>query len=325
LLCLFIARLSHLDRAASFHLQKPSDSLSTPLGETAPLPGGGPSRPQARPAKIWIPGELAAIQSLAISDPGGALDRLENLFANPDGAGWRELAAWFSASPADAAAWTEGLPAGPLREAMLERALGQFAASDPSAAMELARSFLSLETRDNAVTSVARRWAEAAPVEALQSIAAHDDLRNSPILGRAFVAAVSAQPRKIGELLALLPAGSLDPSFLSAAAEAAFARQPGVLTEWLGAIQDPAQRSAIAEVVAQHAGRHQPELAFAWAAQISDPESRAAALRSHLHRAANIDAVAVASLFKSPWLSEPDRNSLQAWYEQSEFARPQIE
>jgi hypothetical protein len=167
--------------------------------------------------------------------------------------------------------------------------------------------------RDAALTSVLRQWASDAPVEALSATVAREEWRDSPLVGRAFVAAATSFPRQIKELLAIVPIASLDNGFFATATESLLAKDPGAISLWFESAQTDEQRSAIAEAVVLHAGRNQPDLAFTWATQLSDAAQRTEALRTLMHKAAQRNPDAASALIDSPWLSGEDRDGLLSW------------
>lgn len=277
---------------------------------------------KARPggsSAVEIPSRLSALSSVANTDPLGAIDALEDLLTNTDTSELEAVITWLAGRSSQAAGWIESLPDGPLRNGIVERLLAMVSTRDPSAALRTAEALITPELRDAAVSSVARRWAADSPTEALSAIAARDDWRQSTVLGRAFLAALTEHPRQIAEWLALVPEGSIDQSFFGQAAELLLAKDPASLTLWWETIQEPECRSAIADAVLMHSGRNGPALAFAWATQLSDPVHRQETLQGLFRRAADRDASAT-TLLDSPWLSPEDRTALLHWVESGEKA-----
>jgi hypothetical protein len=266
-----------------------------------------PSNPSIALLSSTVPAGLEALRSLAESSPMEAIDALDALLSNETGQ-LDGAVSWVIENPVVTAAWIESLPDGPLRNGVVERLLGFATSRNPTAAMCVAESISGDELRDSALTSVARRWAADAPAEALASFANREDGEVSPMLGRTFQAAITAHPRQIAELLALLPEGTVDTSFLTAAAEVLLAGNPDALIHWWQTFQDDATaRSAIASAVALHAGRHGPELAFEWAAHIEDPAHRMDTLMRFYGMAVQRDEQSATTLLSSPWLSGADR------------------
>jgi hypothetical protein len=268
-----------------------------------------------------VPQKLNELKSLAEDNPSGGIEALEEFLA---AANEQELEfLWFAHEPAAAARWIESLPDGPLRNGIIERVLSEFAHHNATGAITVAESLTAPELRDAALTSVLRRWASDSPVEALGAIASREEWRDSALAGRAFVAAATSSPRQIKELFAILPAGSLDNSFLATATESLLTKDPGALPLWFESVQTAEQRSTIAETVMLHAGRNQPEFAFIWATQISEPAQRTGALQGLLHKTTQRNPVAAPALFNSPWLSTGDRDNLLNWFaEQATASNP---
>lgn len=298
LLCITRTRTSSLETAA-FNPARPSFSRLE-LHRS----------PQLNEARV--PEKLNELKSLAEESRAGGIETLEEFLAASNEQDPEFL--WFAHEPAAAARWIESLPDGPLRNGIIERALSEFAHHNATGAIVIAESLTASELRDAALTSVLRRWATDSPIEALSAIAAREEWRDSPLAGRAFVAAATSSPRQITELLAILPAESFDNSFLANATESLLTKDPGAIPLWFESVQAPEQRSTIAEAVMLHAGRNQPEFAFIWATQISEPTQRADALQNLLHKTAQRNPVAVPALFDSPWLSTADRDSLLDWF-----------
>jgi hypothetical protein len=266
-----------------------------------------------RPAAVQVPSRLSALKSLAENDPVGGLDELETLVGSEDSVAREEVFAWLARQPEDAASWIESLPDGALRNGVIERVLSEMAGRDPTNALAIAELLITSELRDAALTSALRRWATIAPVEALGAIASREEWRESSLLGRAFVAGATAHPRQIKELLAIIPPGALDNSFLASATELLLAKDPGAIPFWFESIEDSQRRSAIAETVLLHGGRNQPDLAFIWATQLPEPARRMEALQTSFSRAVNRDIKTAPALLDSPWLSASDRESLLGW------------
>ena len=258
-----------------------------------------------------IPARLSELESLATDDSAAGIEALEQFLGGPERV---EAFAWLIGQPAVASSWIESLPDGPLRNAILERILSELARQNPEGALATADSLTTLELRDAALTSVLRQWASDAPVEALSAIIGREDWRDSPLVGRAFVAAATSFPRQIKELLAIIPGESLDSSFLATATESLLAKDPGAISLWFESAPTAQQRSAIAETIVQHAGRNQPALAFIWATQLPDATQRAEALRNLMHKTAQRNPDAASGLFDSPWLSNEDRDELLIWF-----------
>src|SRR6185436_2972958 len=114
-----------------------------------------------------------------------------------------------------------------LRNGVIERVLKELARQNPTGALATADSLTAADLRDAALTSVLRQWASDAPVEALSATVAREEWRDSPLVGRAFVAAATAFPRQIKELLAIVPSASLDNGFFATATESLLAKDPG--------------------------------------------------------------------------------------------------
>ena len=262
--------------------------------------------------EVRVPEKLSELKTLAEDDPAGGIEALERFLASSNEQKLEFL--WFAQEPAAAASWIESLPDGPLRNGMIERVLSEFAHRNATAAVALADSFTEPELRDAALTSVLRRWAGDSPIAALGAIVTREEWRDSPLAGRAFVAAATSSPRQMKELLAILPTESLDNSFLATATESLLTKDPGPIPLWFESVQTPEQRSTIAETVMLHAGRNQPELAFIWATQLSDPDQRTGALQNLLHKTAERNGDAAAALFESQWLSTEDRDNLLGWF-----------
>lgn len=261
-----------------------------------------------------IPVKLNELESLAADDSSAGIEALEQFLSGTDELAWVAAFAWLIDQPAAAASWIESLPDGPLRNVIIDRVLSERAHRNPAGALATADSLTTPDLRDAALTSVLRRWASDSPVEALSAIVAREEWRDSPLVGRAFVAAAASFPRQIKELLAIIPSESLDSSFLATAAESLLAKDPGAISLWFESAQTAQQRSAIAETVMLHAGRNRPDLAFIWATQLPDSNQRADALRHLMHKTAQRNPDAASALFDTPWLSSEDRDELLNWF-----------
>lgn len=297
LLCMTRTRTS--PETADFNPARPSLSKFTPH-RAPPL------------IEVRVPEKLSELKSLAEDNPAGGVEALEEFLAASNEQKLEFL--WFAHEPAAAASWIESLPDGPLRNGIIERVLSEFAHHNAKGAIAIAESFTTSELRDAALTSVLRRWASDSPIEALSAIVTREAWRDSPLAGRAFVAAATSSPRQIKELLAILPAESPDNSFLATATESLLTRDPGAIPLWFESVQTAEQRSAIAATVMQHAGRNQPEFAFIWATQLSEPTQRTGALQNLLNKSAQRNPDAATALFDSPWLSTEDRDNLLDWF-----------
>ncbi len=286
-----------------------------PSSHTAAAPPSRPTLsekawPRTAPQPARVPATLNELEALAAGDASAGIEALEKFLSETEQPSRVDAFAWLTDQPAFAASWIESLPDGPLRNGIIERVLSELARQNPAAALATADSLTTPDLRDAALTSVLRQWASDAPVEALSVIVAREDWPDSPLVGRAFVAAATAFPRQIKELLAIIPSDSLDNSFLATAAESLLAQDPEAISLWFESVQTAEQRSAIAEAVMLHAGRNQPDLAFLWATQLSDPVQRADALRTLLHKTAQRNPDAASKLFDSPWLSSEDRDAI---------------
>ena len=269
----------------------------------------------ARPSlEAAVPEEFATWKYLAEQDSAGGIEALEEFLASTTEAAPDGVFLWLANEPEAAARWIESLPDGALRNGIIERLLNEFAHRNPTGAVTLAGAISEPELREAALSSVLRRWASDSPVEALNAIAAEKAWRESPLAGRAFVAAATTFPRQIKELLAILPQESVDNSFLALGTETLLAKDPDAIALWFESVQTADQRSAIAETVMRYAGRNRPELAFNWATQLSDPVQRSDALQNLMDRTAQRDAEAATALFDSPWLSNEDRDGLLIWF-----------
>jgi len=272
-------------------------------------------RPAQRSFELRVPARLSKLGALAKSDSSGGIDALEEFLNGNNAQGREEEFAWLADQPAAAVSWIESLPDGPLRNGIIERVLSELARGNPTAALAMADSLTAPDLRDAALTSVLRRWASDSPIEALSAITAREEWRDSPMAGRAFVAAATSFPRQIKELLAILPTEFLDDSFLATATESLLTKDPGAISIWFESVPTAEQRSTIAETVMLHAGRNQPHLAFIWATQLPEPTQRTDALQNLLHKSAQRNPDAASALFNSPWLSTKDRDSLLGWSE----------
>ena len=130
--------------------------------------------------------------------------------------------------------------------------------------------------------------------------------------GRAFVAAVSAHPERISEILPALSQHSVDQSFIASAAETLLAKNPEGINEMWRLSDSAVWRSAIAEAMLVHLGRNGPHHAFVWATQLNDVDERSETLRRLFRSAIQRDANAAAVLLSSAWLQEQDRSLLAA-------------
>jgi hypothetical protein len=130
---------------------------------------------------------------------------LERFLSDTEDAARAEVFAWLTDQPTLAASWIESLSEGPLRNGVIERVLKELARQNPAGALATADSLTTPDLRDAALTSVLRQWASDAPVEALSATVAREEWRDSPLVGRAFVAAATSFPRQIKELLAIVP------------------------------------------------------------------------------------------------------------------------
>lgn len=270
---------------------------------------------EAAPQPNSVPASLNELETLA-DDASAGIEALEKFLSGADAPARLEAFAWLVDQPAVAASWIESLPDGPVRNGIIERVLSELARQNPAAALATADALTTPDLRDAALTSVLRQWASHAPVEALNAIVLREEWRDSPLVGRVFVAAATSFPRRIEELLAIIPE-SFDNSFLATATESLLAKDPGAISLWFESVHTAEQRSAIAETVMLHAGRNQPDFAFVWATQLSDPVQRTDALRTLMHKTARRNPAAASDLFDSPWLSSEDRDELLSW-----FARP---
>ena len=277
----------------------------------ASLSHGGLRRTARPPLEARIPAKFRELKSLAADDTSAGIEALEEFLS---GAEHAETFAWLIDQTVLAASWIESLPDGPLRNAIIDRILSELARQNPAGALATADSLTAPDLRDAALTSVLRQWATDSPVEALNAIVAREEWRDSPLVGRAFVAAATSSPRQIKELLAIIPSESLDSSFLATATESLLAKDPDAISLWFESAQTAQQRSAIAETIVQHAGRNQPDLAFIWATQLPDATQRAEALRNLMHKTAQRNPDAASALFDSPWLSSEDRDGLLTWF-----------
>jgi hypothetical protein len=259
-----------------------------------------------------FPRRLSDLESLAETDPPGAMDALEDLLSNHESKDMASVIAWLTGDSSHTAAWIESLPAGPFRNGIVERLLAAAATWNPQAALAIAEALADSDLHDSAVSSVVRQWAADAPADALRAVVARNDWRESPVLGRAFLAAATEHPRQIGELFAMVSEHGIDKSYFARAAELLLAKDPSALTLWCDTIQNPEYRSAIAEAVVFHSGRNGPDVAFAWATQLNETDRRQETLQALFRRAVSRDERIGPALLESQWLSNEDHAVLSA-------------
>jgi len=145
--------------------------------------------------------------------------------------------------PEDAAAWSENLPAGPLRASAMDRVANAFVNRDPVAAAAWAERFATEPHSARVIEEVGDEWAERDPMAAvnwLQTLDAGEGQAQG--LSSAFGEWVRRDPRAASEHLVAMP-------------------------------QSPARDSAISGFVSRLAGED-PQSAITWAGQISDAGAR---------------------------------------------------
>ena len=321
-LALLAVRPTHLSSETSASLGELPKRLA---GATrAPTPPStrsvaGRTRSSDSP-EFRIPQPLSELTWLARTDPPGALDALEALLSNSQPSHLDQTIVWLAENPGVASSWIESLPEGPVRNGIVERLLPEVTSQSTSTALKIAESLGQPELRDSALSAVIRRWAAAAPTEALSLIAAREEWRETPLMGRAFIAAATAYPERIEQLFALIPPETLDESFLSHATETLLARDPSAVARWFAIIENTSHRGAIAETIMLHAGRNDPALAFVWATQLADSDSKLGTLQGILYRAVGHNPAAAPALLDCASLSAEDRESLLLWLGQTEPA-----
>jgi hypothetical protein len=265
---------------------------------------------------------LSQLPSLTEKDPAAALNALEDLLSNAQSPDLDHVSAWLAENPAEATHWVESLPEGPVRNGVVERLLPEVASRDTPAALKIADTLNNPELRDSALSSVIRRWAAAAPLEALGAVAARAEWRDTELLGRAFVAAATAHPEQIEALYALIPSERMGESFLTKATETLLARDPAATARWFAKLENAGCRSAIAETLISHVGRNDPCVAFIWATQLPEPERRLEALQTSFYRTVQRNPATAPDLLGCDWLSVEDRKSLVSWLSETGIQPP---
>lgn len=269
---------------------------------------------RAAQRSIPTPAKLNELQALTTEDSSRGIEAFEQFLGGADEFAREEVFAWLADQPAAAASWIESQPDGPFRNMIIDRVLGEMARRSPSAALAVAEALTTPDLCDAALTSVFRQWASNSPIEALNAVVGREEWRDTPLVGRAFVAAATSSPHQIKEFLSIVPREALDASFLANATTALLAKDPNAIPVWFESLPSAELRTAIAENVMFTAGRNQPDLAFVWATQLPDAAQRQDALRRFMHRTAQRHPEAVSALLNSPWLSSNDRDALLAFF-----------
>ena len=149
--------------------------------------------------------------------------------------------------PEAAAAWSQGLPDGPLKGAAMDRIAGTYARKDPIAAAKWVEQFASEEYAVRAVEEIGQRWARADPLTAVS-------------------------------WLDKLPAGEGQKAGLNSAFGDWEDRDPVAAGEYLMSMAPSPKRDSAISGFSNGYAYQDPQTAIAWAQDISDPNLRTSSL-----------------------------------------------
>lgn len=243
---------------------------ATATNPTAPDPNG--SGPQLRtPPAESIPGSPRPSPVLRglINEAMGALTGDDRLAAIAP-----LLAEWLAASPAEASAWTQALPAGDFRsDATSELLLAWTRLNPDEAAAWLPTSNL---LNPESASVFAGAWAASNPAKAASWAAALPSPDRAPAITSATDSWARSNPAAAAAWLSSLSPAN-DPSLVAAAGTVVHhwtESNPGAVSRWLNNLSDgPAKESAIA-LFSLAAAPLAPTDALLWATSLSDPSLR---------------------------------------------------
>lgn len=187
--------------------------------------------------------------------------------------------------PEAAAAWSEGLPDGPLKGAAMNRIAGTYARKDPVAAAKWVEQFASEDYAVRAVEEVGQRWARTDPLTAvnwLDQLPEGDGQKAG--LNSAFGDWEDRDPVAAGEYLMSMDPSPKRDSAISGFAQGYAYQDPQTAIAWARDISDPNMRVATLTRAGQAYFRTDPESAKTWLSasnlspevqkQIQNPPSR---------------------------------------------------
>lgn len=275
---------------------------ATGINPVAPDPAG--SGPQLRTSSTdTIPGSPRPSPVLRglINEAMGTLTGDDRLAAIAP-----LLAEWLAASPADASAWTQALPAGDFRSDATSELLlawtrlnpdeaaawlpasnllnpesasvfaGSWATSNPAKAAAWAASLPNPPDRIAAHSAIATAWATSDPTGAATWAAALPSPDRAPAITSATDSWARSNPAAAAAWLASVSPAN-DPSLVAAAGSIVHhwtESNPGAVSRWLNNLSDgPAKEGAIA-LFSLAAAPLAPNDALLWATSLSDPALR---------------------------------------------------
>ena len=281
---------------------KGSTPTATATNPMAPDPTGTNSQPRTAHTES-IPGSprpSPVLRSL-INEAMGALTGDDRLAAIAP-----LLAEWLAASPADASAWTQALPAGEFRSDATSELLlawtrlnpdeaaawlptsnllnpesasvfaGAWAASSPAKAAAWAASLPTPTDRTAARAAIATTWATSDPTSAATWAAALPNPDRAPAITSAADSWARSNPAAAAAWLSSLSPAN-DSSLVAAAGSVVHhwtESNPGAVSRWLNNLAEgPAKESAIA-LFSLAAAPLAPTDALLWATSLSDPSLR---------------------------------------------------